>query len=108
MNDKITIKGIWKTREVYIDERALKPNRSQAIYNHSPDGFNWGYGGSGPAQLALALLLEFTSEENATRYYQKFKWDVIAKLPKKDFEIPVSDVTGWIVENIKNGETQGV
>jgi hypothetical protein len=25
--------------------------------NHSPDGFEWGYHGSGPAQLALAILL---------------------------------------------------
>ena len=25
----------------------LKPDRSQAVKNHSPDGFNWGYGGSG-------------------------------------------------------------
>ena len=25
------------------------------LYDHSPDGFNWGYGGSGPAQLGLAL-----------------------------------------------------
>src|SRR5467141_965015 len=26
--------------------------------NHSPTGFAWGYGGSGPAQLALALLID--------------------------------------------------
>jgi hypothetical protein len=28
------------------------------LYNHSPTGFAWGYGGSGPAQLALALLAD--------------------------------------------------
>jgi hypothetical protein len=28
------------------------------LYNHSPDGFEWGYGGSGPAQLALAILAD--------------------------------------------------
>jgi hypothetical protein len=26
------------------------------LFNHSPTGFEWGYGGSGPAQLALAIL----------------------------------------------------
>ncbi len=26
------------------------------VRNHSPSGFEWGYGGSGPAQLALAIL----------------------------------------------------
>src|SRR6059036_1653610 len=28
------------------------------IRNHSPTGFQWGYAGSGPAQLALALLVD--------------------------------------------------
>lgn len=28
------------------------------IYNHSPTGFEWGYSGSGPAQLALAILAD--------------------------------------------------
>lgn len=28
------------------------------IRNHSPTGFEWGYGGSGPAQLALAILAD--------------------------------------------------
>jgi hypothetical protein len=26
---------------------------------HSPDGFQWGYGGSGPAELARCILLDF-------------------------------------------------
>ena len=28
------------------------------LANHSPDGLNWGYSGSGPAQLALAILAD--------------------------------------------------
>lgn len=28
------------------------------LFNHSPAGFEWGYGGSGPAQLALAILAD--------------------------------------------------
>jgi Family of unknown function (DUF6166) len=28
------------------------------LFNHSPTGFGWGYGGSGPAQLAVALLAD--------------------------------------------------
>ena len=26
------------------------------LFNHSPTGFEWGYAGSGPVQLALAIL----------------------------------------------------
>jgi Family of unknown function (DUF6166) len=33
------------------------------IANHSPDGFEWGYGGSGPAQLALAILADHIGPE---------------------------------------------
>ena len=57
----------------------LSPEPSQRLYNHSPDGFQWGYTGSGPAQLALALLLDATSSpEMAQSYYQEFKWDKVA------------------------------
>ncbi len=60
--------------------RLLYPERSQRLINHSPDGFSWGYGGSGPAQLALALLLDATGDKDlAMHHYQDFKWDVVAK-----------------------------
>ncbi len=81
------IKGDWETRRVWINGKELLPGRSQKIVNHSPDGFNWGYGGSGPAQLALAILLRCLSNHQALSRYQQFKWDVIAKLPRSDFEV---------------------
>jgi hypothetical protein len=55
------------------------------VWNHSPDGFNWGYGGSGPSQLALAVLLELVPEEQAIKAYQDFKRDIISHLPQDDF-----------------------
>lgn len=85
------IKGDWKTRRVWINGKELMPGRSQKIVKHSPDGFNWGYGGSGPSQLALAILLRFLPNHEALSHYQQFKWDVIAKLPfQSDFEIEVN------------------
>jgi len=32
----------------------------------SPAGFDWGYVGSGPAQLACALLLDYTDDESVS------------------------------------------
>ena len=58
-----TLKGQILTRTVWLDGVQLSPARSQKVYNHSPNGFNWGYGGSGPAQLALAMMLELTGGE---------------------------------------------
>src|SRR4051812_39332411 len=59
-------------------EYLLYPEESFKIRNHSPDGFEWGYAGSGPAQLALAILLDYCrenklSDETAERYHQHFK-----------------------------------
>ena len=69
-----------KGKEIYLNGKLLTPERSLKVRNHSPHGFSWGYYGSGPAQLALAILLECTTEENAIKYYQQFKDDFIAPL----------------------------
>ena len=94
------------SREVVIVEangktRCLHPECSQAVKNHSPDGFNWGYGGSGPGQLALALLLEVTNNEAvALAYYQDFKTRFIATIESQhtDWEIPEEEIIGWLAE----------
>ena len=93
--DKL-ITGRYATREVSIASVRLSPRRSQAVINHSPDGFNWGYGGSGAAQFALWLLSEFTDERTARTLYQIFKWEVIAKLPASDFTLRAVDVSAWL------------
>jgi hypothetical protein len=59
----------------------LSPLKSLRLRNHSPDGFEWGYGGSGPAQTALALLLDYTRDRAlALSLYQAFKCKVVATL----------------------------
>jgi hypothetical protein len=58
--------------------RILDIAPSQALWNHS-DGFAWGYCGSGPAQLALALLLDATGNKDlAVDVHQAFKAEVVA------------------------------
>jgi Family of unknown function (DUF6166) len=53
------------------------------LVNHSPTGFSWGYGGSGPAQLALALLADALSDDDrAIRLHQDFKFKVVAGWPE--------------------------
>jgi len=51
------------------------------LINKSPTGFSWGYNGSGPAQLALALLADATGDEEALEMYQSFKSYFVAVLP---------------------------
>ena len=62
-------------------QERLTPERSLELMNHSPSGFEWGYGGSGPAQLALALLLDYADDEAvALDNYQEFKTEVVSQL----------------------------
>ena len=85
---KHILKGFIDTREVMLDGVYLSPKRSQKVFNHSPDGFNWGYSGSGPAQLALAVCLMIMPKTEAVMRYQTFKREFIAALPQNDnFEI---------------------
>lgn len=75
-----------------INGKTITPEKSLALVNHSPDGFEFGYGGSGPSQLALAILLEIVeSQVIAVKCYQKFKWDFIANKSQVDsFELNFS------------------
>ncbi|KAB7513223.1 DUF6166 domain-containing protein [Halosegnis rubeus] len=67
--------------EKQSDQEQLTPERSLELANHSPSGFEWGYCGSGPAQLALALLLDYTGDEAfALDHYQEFKTEVVSQL----------------------------
>lgn len=66
------------------------------LRNHSPTGLSWGYAGSGPAQLALALLADATGKDDlALCYYQQYKAEVVAKLPD-NWQLPISAVSSWV------------
>jgi hypothetical protein len=61
--------------------RGLDPRRD--LRNHSPTGFEWGYGGSGPAQLALALAADvLDDDQKAQDVYQRLKFKLIGGLPR--------------------------
>lgn len=52
------------------------------LRQHSPTGFAWGYQGSGPAQLSLALLANALEDDSqALELYQPFKQAVISQIP---------------------------
>ena len=87
--------GEADSRRVWVDEVELTPEESWTYRIHSPDGFAWGYGGSGPSQLALAILLRMTGDkEFSLLNYQSFKSAFLVKpLPDKDLWIPLKNAT---------------
>jgi hypothetical protein len=76
---------------VTVDGRPLNPRLD--LHNHSPTGFEWGYCGSGPAQLALAILADHLDDDRqALDVYQRFKWAVVAELPRKRWTLMSQDI----------------
>ena len=81
---------------VTLGGKLLRPGYSQEVRNLSRDGFGWGYRGAGPAQLALAVLLEVTYTEQALRLYQPFKERFLAPMHYTGGEIPASTIRRWL------------
>lgn len=71
------------------------------LRNHSPDGFEWGYFGSGPAQLALALLCDVLGGDDeagflAAKLYQDFKAEKVAALQGDRWQMTAGEIRDWI------------
>ena len=94
----IHVQANHTTKQVHINGVHLIPDGSLRIRNHSPDGFNWGYGGSGPAQFALALLMLYVDADTAQLYYQDLKFGWVAGLPQRDLDIHVK--LRWVTQTI--------
>ena len=79
---------------MYLDEK-----------NSSPTGLEWGYNGSGPAQLAYALLRFYLGKFMGSRvagkwaqdYHQKFKDEVIAGLPREGWQMVETRIFDWLL-----------
>lgn len=72
------------------------------VVHHSPDGFEYGYAGSGPADLALSILAFVLDDEAlAMRYHQAYKNAVVAAQPqeKAAWGTSVGAVKRWFDES---------
>lgn len=81
----------WRGIEVTVNGSPLDPRLD--LHNHSPTGFEWGYCGSGPAQLALAILADHLADDlQALNLYQRFKWAVVTELPRQQWTLTSDEV----------------
>lgn len=100
IRDKDGICHLYKANDEYQTE--IFPDRSLEVYNHSPTGFEWGYGGSGPSQTALAILLELTDDEPLSlQLYHQFKSEVVAHMPYREWTINAQRTMEWVQKNKK-------
>ena len=81
---------LWRTLEG--EAHASVPH----VARHSPTGIEWGYLGSGPADLALSVLSALTDGESASSLYQRFKAEVIARVPEAGGVLRAAEVRAWV------------
>lgn len=73
---------------------------------HSPTGFEFGYGGSGPADLALNILGAFVPAVEAWRLHQGFKRHFLVSLDRDRFRhvLPADTIQEWIEQQWRERE----
>jgi len=98
------------------DQQVLSDEPLHHVSYHSPDGFEWGYGGGGPADLALAILSDHLEEEHgrvsqkdiyrpvngllhpALKLHQKFKSAFVARFARDEVWVLNSEhIHSWLV-----------
>ena len=97
--------------------RELTPTASRKLWNHSTE-FDWSYGGSGPAQLALALLLDHigktpiekrptpeTAPVLAERFHQMFKGEFVEKFADR-WTLTEEQIDGWLRQVVAQAQTK--
>jgi hypothetical protein len=96
------------TCRVYVEDGKSSvrlQHRSSGI-SHSPTGFEWGYAGSGPAELARAIVKDITGvEQPESRVYQRFKFKVIATLPTDGWRLTETEIRAVLL--LIAGELEG-
>lgn len=74
------------------------------LFSQSENGFDWGYSGSAPKQLAFSILYQVSDEKFAKENATKFTSDVVKTLNSRDWLLNASDVLKWIENSGTNIE----
>ena len=101
------------------DEQGVSTNVPHLAVWHSPTGYEFGYGGSGPADLALNVV-EFTLRHigfkgettndiwggqtifsQTATMHQDFKWQFIDLIPREGGEVPFATIQEWVKDRIQ-------
>lgn len=84
------------TSIVLVDGVYLDPGRSQRLWQHAPD-FDWGVPGPGAAQLALAILLNYTDmEELSLQLHNDFMFTFIVNTSKRSFQLNATEIDDFL------------
>lgn len=89
--------GLWEQRGQVQVKIGNEPARDLYHFvDSSPTGFAWGYGGSGPWDLARSILGDRLGYIPNWDVVTEFTSGVVAKLPMPAFSLTFADVDAWI------------
>ena len=102
----------WKDDNATLPPIVWRPNGevlpldpSLKIRNHSPDGFDWGYDGEAPLQLALAILYDHTkNKRRSLEYYEDFKDYYVARWNNTGWGITPAELDNWLEDRKMRGK----
>lgn len=100
--------GGW---HVIVQEEGKEDRPLEHIEYHSPDGFAWGYSGSGPADLALSIVADllgehptkaelYRGETFSFQYHQAVKQEFIASQTGDTLYIEGAWVLQYLRQNL--------
>lgn len=86
---------LWRT-----EDGTAHANVPHALIIHSPTGYEWGYAGSGPADLALNILLAVSGDpEWSKQVHQQFKSEFLVGVPNEGATITRAKIDEFILAN---------
>ena len=102
-------------RATLVDRSAIAPCECRlltVITHHSPDCIEWGYAGSGPADLALSILTDYFNESpehvvsglqslwsprsRAAALHQRFKAEFLVNEQRDEWQIRADVIDVWL------------
>ena len=91
-----TIKGLRLAgrASVTVENRPLALYRD--VSNRSPTGHEWGFLGSGSAQLAIAILMTVTDRDETLLRAEAFRLSFTARIAKDSWTITTAQVEEWL------------
>jgi hypothetical protein len=80
------------------------------VVHHSPTGFEMGYAGSGPADLALSILADYFGERPTKKQlyhgdvkcwvlHQQFKFEFVAKMNRQEAQVTEAEIDDFVKRN---------
>ena len=86
----------------------IKTNIPRKYVYHSPTGFEWGYAGSGPGDLALNILGMYLGPFWSWRFHHTFKQEFIASMPLDGGRISSLVIMAWIYQQFRHEKVEVV